>query len=104
MEKYMATPTTNRLINVYALLSRDTALAVFREASKDQLSPNPVVRGIIDAGVGYISLATIRPADPVAERIIKIETPHGYEQATRVLSAIPGIQGVAKKFDTLAVS
>lgn len=50
------------------------ALQLFREAGKEELSDNPLVRAVIDDRLGTLSLATARPQSERAARVIRIET------------------------------
>jgi hypothetical protein len=85
--------------SVFALCDRP-ALNIWREAAASALSSDPIVRGIIDQGLGFIYLGTACPQDSIEERIIRLQTddPRG---AFGALAEIPGVLKVAVRFGTL---
>ena len=85
---------------IFALLKNDRAIDVFREAGKDALSENPIVRAIIDHKIGTVCLARARPDDTIEERIIRVETPDA-DRARQTLGRLAGVSKVASSVSDL---
>lgn len=66
------------------------ALDLFREAGKEGLSNNALVRAVIDEKLGNLSIATVRPQGERAERVVKIET-NDPVRAKDILTRTPGV-------------
>ncbi len=91
---------TTRPTEVFALLKNERALDVWTEAGSEATSSSPVVRSIIDNGLGFVALGTSHPQDETQERIIRLHTTDP-ERATTILSGLSSVVKVAPSFQAL---
>lgn len=86
---------------VYALLAEHRAIDLWNEAGDEAVSSNPVVRAVIDQGLGHICIGKLQPDDHLEERVIRLET-EDVSHASAVLAKLPGVHRVGTSFTEAA--